>query len=344
MPSGSVSGERIHVQVRPPTIDDVADAAGVSTATVSRVLNGGRVAEATRSRVATAMAQLGYRRNPHARGLVTGSSGTIGVLVPDVAGPLYAQMARGIEDVLDPLGMQFFLATDARNPERSHAALGSLLERRVDALILIGNQIPSDALRALIGDRAPLILVERETNDDVAAPTIELDNHGGAEAATRHLIERGYRRIAHVAGPRRAGAARIAGYHAAHAAAGLTAGPTIPAGFTEESGLAAAETLLGYDDVDAVFCINDRVALGLMHGLIGGGRRPGHDVAIVGFDDLPFARYLNPPLTTVRQDARALGRCAAEYAIAALEDRSPPHTTVVPTELVIRASSPMARG
>lgn len=330
------------MQGRAPTIDDVARAAGVSTATVSRVLNGGPVSPATRDQVLEAMRRLGYRRNAHARGLATGSSGTVGVVVPDIAGPLYALMARGIEDVLDPLGMQFFLLTDNRSARLSHAAVLTLLERRVDAMVLIGNQVPGDELLGLVGNDLPLVLVERETEDAVDVPTIELDNEGGARAATRHLIERGHRRIAHLAGPRRAGAARLAGYRAALAEAGLAEGPILPTGFREDEGLEAAARLLEHPDVSAVFCMNDRVALGLMHGLERSGALPGHDVSIVGFDDLPFAAYLTPSLTTVRQDARALGRLAGEYAIASLRGAAPPPATVVPTELVFRAS--VARG
>lgn len=330
------------MQGRAPTIDDVARAASVSTATVSRVLNGGRVAPPTRDRVAAAVARLGYRRNPHARGLATGTSGTVGVVVPDVAGPLYAQMARGVEDVTEPLGMQFFMLTDNRSAVRSDAAIHTLLERRVDALVLIGTLLGGEALHALVGDDLAVVLVEREADDAAPYPTIALDNEGGARAATRHLIERGHRHIAHVTGPRRAGAERLAGYRAALADAGLPEGPLLPSDFSEAAGLAAADALLRLPDVSAVFCANDRVALGLMHGLACAGARPGVDVSIVGFDDLPFGAFLTPPLTTVRQDARALGRLAAERAVALLRGADVTHDALVPTELVIRAS--VARG
>ena len=328
---------RCAIEFRSPTIEDVAHLAGVSTATVSRALNGGPVAVATRERVAAAVAQLGFQRNAHAQSLASGRSRTIGVVVPDVAGLLYAQMARGVEDLLEPLGMQFFLLTDNRTPESGRHVLRSLLERRVDGLILIGNLLPSDELKRLLAGGPVAVTIERE-GDPTSFDAIDIDNHGGALLATRHLIERGHRRIAHVRVSRRAGRERLAGYREALASAGLEEGPIIEAEFTEASGYRAGHALLGLPEVSAVFCGNDRIALGLMRAASEKGVAVGTELSVVGFDDLPFSAYLNPPLTTVRQDARDLGQRAAEHLLRMLDNHAGPARTIVATELVVRAS------
>jgi LacI family transcriptional regulator len=320
-----------------PTIHDVAREAGASIATVSRALNGGVVSAAALARIEAAVARLGYRRNDVARGLATGRSGLLGVVVPDVAGPLYALMARGIEDVTEPLGMQFFMLTDNRSAEFEAAAIAVLLERRVDGLILIGSLLEAAALEGLLADGPEVVLVERE-GDATMFPTIGIDDEGGARSATEHLVACGHGRIAHVTGIRRAGERRLAGYLAAMASAGLEAGPLIAADFSEGSGAAAAASLLDHPDVTAVFCSNDRIALGLGSALFERGVSVGRDLSVVGFDDLPFSAYLTPPLTTVRQDARAIGRLAARQVVGALAGTAGAPFTVSPTELIVRAS------
>jgi LacI family transcriptional regulator len=325
------------MKARPPTILDVARAAGVSTATVSRAMNGGLVSPAARASVEAAVARLGYRPNTVARGLATGRTGVIGVIVPDVAGPLYAQMARGIEDVTEPLGLQFFMLTDNRSAELERRAITTLLERRVDGLVLIGSRLERAALEALLGSGTAIVLVERE-GADVPFASISLDNEGGAYAATRYLVECGHRRIAHVTGLRAAGERRRAGYLRALADAGLEPGPLLEGDFSEDSGVAAAAPLLAQRGVTAVFCANDRIALGLSSALIAAGVLLPDDLSLVGFDDLPFSAFLSPALTTVRQDARVMGRLAAQRVVAAMSGAAEPTATLVPPELVIRAS------
>lgn len=322
---------------RGPTIIDVAAAAGVSTATVSRALNGGVVSQRARERVLRAVKNLGYRPNTLARGLVTGRTGVVGVLIPDIAGPLYATMARGIEDVLHASGRSFMLMTGNRNETDEGAAIELMLERQVDAFILIGSGLQHEPLEQLLRGGPPVILMEREGTAENFA-TIRLANADGARLATEYLIERGHQRIAHVAGIRRAGMRRLQGYHAALDAAGLDAGPILQGDFTEESGLAAAEALLREAAVTAVFCANDRMALGLYHGLRARRVRVPDDISVIGFDDLPWGAYLDPPLTTVRQSAREMGRLAARFALAGLRGERVPAGAVVPAELVIRDS------
>lgn len=321
---------------RNPTILDVAETAGVSIATVSRALNGGKVSQGAKSAIEQAISTLGYRRNTLARSLVTGKSGVVGVLIPDVAGPLYAQMARGIEDVLDTHGMSFMMVTGNRDPEVERASIELLLNRRVDALILIGSGLQHEPLEQLLRGGPPVVLMEREGGAE-SLTTISLSNSEGAEQATRYLIARGHRHIAHIAGIRRAGERRLQGYLQAMHAAGLI--PVILQGdFTEQSGLALAETLLNNQQVTAVFSANDRMAVGLYRALNTRQREIPEHLSVVGFDDLPWGAYLNPPLTTVRQPARQMGQLAAQEALSALAGRARPQRLTVSTELVERES------
>ena len=313
------------------TILDVARTADVSTATVSRALNGGKVSGRALRRVEDAVRTLGYQRNTLARGLVTGKTGVVGVSVPDVLGPLYAQMARGIEDVLTPLGMQYTLVTSSRDRAREAAATRFLLEHQVDGLILIGSQLSAAELVALVGDR-PAVLVQRE-GDAAAYPTLDLDNAQGVRAAMALLFEQGHRRIAHIAGVRRDGEARQKAYEITLRAAGLEP-LVLPSDSTEAGGVAAGEVLAVHSDVTAVLCSNDRVALGLYHALRGRGVRVPDDVSVVGFDDLPWGEYLAPPLTTVRQPGRAMGQLAARLLLGDAPARALPFQP----ELVVRAS------
>ncbi len=322
---------------RNPTILDVAKAAGVSIATVSRALNGGKISWSAKSTVEQAIATLGYRRNALARSLVTGKSGVVGVQIPDVAGPLYAPMARGIEDVLDAHGMSFMMVTGNRDPEAERGSIELLLNRRVDALILIGSGLQHEPLEQLLRGGPPVVLMEHEGGAE-GFTTISLSNGEGAEQATRYLIARGHRHIAHIAGIRRAGERRLQGYLQAMHTAGLTPGPILPGDFSEQSGLALAEKILDNPRLTAVFSANDRMAVGLYHALNARQRRIPEHLSVVGFDDLPWGADLNPSLTTIRQPARQMGRLAAQEALSALAGRARPHRLTVPAELVERES------
>jgi LacI family transcriptional regulator len=303
------------------TILDVANAAGVSTATVSRVLNGGRVSDVARSAVERAVTRLNYRRNDLARGLVTGRTGVMGVLIPDVIGPLYAQMARGIEDVLEPLGMHYMMVTDNRSLAQEAAALELLLARQVDALILIGSQLEPARLLSVLRGGPATVLVQREwplEADDFT--TLSLDNKSGVSSALDHLIEQGHTRIAHIAGVRRDGVERRRCFEELLSSRGLQPGPVLESDSREEGGLSAGRKLLrDHGDVTAVFCTNDRVAIGLYHAAREARVRIPDDLSVVGFDDLPWSAFIDPPLTTVRQPARAMGRSAASQVLTALD-------------------------
>ncbi|MDZ7708197.1 MAG: LacI family DNA-binding transcriptional regulator [Trueperaceae bacterium] len=170
-------------RARVPTMHDVAREAGVSTATVSRVVNGARVRPATARTVREAMHRLGYVPNQVARGLVTGRSDVVGVLVPDLVGPLNAAVARGVEDALEARGMHAVVVTDHREPERERARLRMLVARRVDGLVLIGSQLPDAEIRDAVGD-TPVVLVGAE-HERTELPEVRVDNRAGIDAALR---------------------------------------------------------------------------------------------------------------------------------------------------------------
>ncbi len=318
------------------TIYQVAEAAGVSVATVSRALNGGPVAPETRTRVLAAVRRLGYRPDRLAQGLATGKSRTVGVVIPDAAGPLYGQMQRGLADVLAAAGFGYIATESRRDPGREAALLDEMLARKVEALVLVGSGLPPEALKARFGKLPPVVLIERE-GGEAGVPTFQIDNERGAYRATRHLIEAGHRRIAHVRGLRRAGREREAGYRRALAEAGLAPGPVVAGDFSEEGGYRAARELLAAGGFTAVFVANDRMALGVYRAAFEGGLRIPDDLSVVGFDNLPFAAYLNPPLTTLEQPAQRLGALAGE-AVLALVGGRPITGQVLPCGLKARAS------
>ncbi len=321
---------------RSVTIYEVAQEAGVSVATVSRVLNSGRVASETRRRVLEAMDRLGYLPNTLARSLATGTSRAVGVVVPDAAGPLYGRMLRGVGDVLEAAGYTHIIGTSARDPDREARTLRDLSARKVDAVVLIGSSLDGVALRALWAVLPPVVLVEQE-GGEVRSPTVTVDNEGAAYTATRYLIARGHTRIAHVRGPRRAGQERYAGYRRALREAGLAEGPVVQGDFSEPGGYRAMRALLEQPGFTAVFLANDRMALGAYRALREAGVRIPEEVSVVGFDDLAFAAYLDPPLTTLRQPAYEMGRAAASAVLSRLSGAEPANV-VLSCELVPRAS------
>lgn len=322
------------------TILDVANAAGVSTATVSRALNGGKVSPNARTAVERAVSELNYRRNYIARGLVTGRTGVVGVLIPDVIGPLYAQMARGIEDVLEPLGMHYMMVTDNRSLEQEVAALELLLARQVDALILVGSQLDPGRLQQLLRGGPATVLVQRERIGDLDDfTTVALDNRSGVTAAIDHLLDLGHSRIAHIAGVRRDGIERRDSFCEAVRAHGLEPVAIIDSDSREDGGAQAANRLFEDGGATAIFCTNDRVAIGVYHAARERGRKIPADVSVVGFDDLPWSAYLTPPLTTVRQPGRLMGRSAANRVLAALAGDDAVQHLVIDARLVERESS-----
>lgn len=314
------------------TIRDVARAAGVSVATVSRALNDrGHVADAVRQRVREAAEALHYAPHPGARDLSSRRTGTLGVVLPGLHGATETALVRGIDDVAGAHGLRLVLATH-RDREDDQAAAIAALRGRVDGLLV---KATGDArmLRELAA--VPLVLLNGAAGPGL--PGIALNHHGGAVAMVRHLLARGHRRIAFIAGPagRTAAMAREAGYRHAMDDAGLPA-CVVPGGFDEASGAAAAGVLLADSTrPEAIFAGNDAMAFGALFAMARAGVRVPRDIALAGFDDVPLAALAQPALTTVRADMATLGARATRML---LDGADPDAAERMDAPLVVRES------
>lgn len=326
-----------------PTIYDVARLAGVSTATVSRALNGsGQIAPATRAAIDEAIQQLGYQPNNAARSLVTRSSQTLALLLPDITNPFYAELVRGVQDRALEAGHTMLLCTTEGDPEREELYLNLLRAKQVDGVLVDGLVLPPPRIMRFVREGLPIVCLDRDI-DATQVPLVQVDNRLGARIATHHLLDLGHRQIAHVAGAPDLGISteRVAGYRDAHRGRGSVAPHLIAVGgFTEEGGYEATRRLLESGTFTAVFAANDLSALGVLSALADAGRRVPGDVSVVGFDDLRLARFTNPPLTTVHQPAGAIARKATELLLELAAGTAVGEMRhVLEPELVVRAST-----
>jgi LacI family transcriptional regulator len=331
------------------TLDMVAQAAGVSPSTVSRILNGTAVVSgAKKEAVEQAIARLGFVPNPVARGLAGGRTMSIGVVTQSIDSPFYGVALRGIEDELDKAGYSALFVSGHWNAAEEARCIEMLRSRRVDGIIVLGGRLSDAALKAC-AKALPVVVTGRS----LKAPnllSLDFDNFGGARMATEHLIALGHRRIAFITGdPGHPDAVeRLRGYRAALEAAGLAYEPelVVPGLFHEDSGLVAVEQLLASRQrFTAIFAANDQMALGAKLGLHRRSLRVPHDVSVVGFDDLMASRHTLPPLTTVHQPVQELGQLAAACVLQLLRGERPQGDVPAP-RLVLRESTqaPAARG
>ena len=337
---------------RRPTLEAVAARAGVGRGTVSRVVNGSpQVSDRARVAVQSAIDELGYVPNRAARALVTRRTDCIALVVSEpedrvFAEPFFAGVVRGVSAEIADTAFQLWLAMITAATDRTRLGR-QLTDQHVDGAMLLSLHGDDSLPRLLEDSGLPIVLGGLPTG---FTPTsyVDVDNHAGARMAVDHLVARGRRRIAAIAGPQDmvAGVARLEGYRAALRDAGLD--PTGDGGdlvaygqFGEDSGEAAmAELLARRPDLDAVFAASDPMAFGAMRALRRAGRRIPDDVAVVGFDGSPGAARTEPALTTVDQPAVAMGRHMARLLLARIagEPVDPPAVVLVP-DLVVRASS-----
>jgi DNA-binding LacI/PurR family transcriptional regulator len=289
---------------------DVARAAGVSHQTVSRVLNGSAsVRPETRERVVRAVRELDYRPNSMARALVTGRSRTLGVVSFDTTlyGP--ASTLFGIERAAHAEG--YFVSIASVTSLDRASVLGAVEQLRsqgVDGVLLITPQ--ETAVEALLHLPRDMPVVAVEAGPDEAVPVVAVDQVAGAVEATRHLLELGHHTVWHVAGPSDwlEARQRIQGWMTALEDAGANVPPLLSGDWSAQSGYELGRRLATVRDVTAIFAANDQMALGILHALHETGREVPRDLSVVGFDDIPEARFFTPPLTTVRQDFNEVGR------------------------------------
>lgn len=337
---------------RRPTLEEVADRAGVSRATASRVIRGAsNVSDTARAAVLNAASELSYTVNRAARSLVTRRSDSVAFLVAETGermfrDPYFLGILRGAQAVISNSGMQlvFAIASTARELEQftEYAASGHVDGTLLISLHGVGDD-GGDLPRRLEALGVPTVLNGRPLGDP-STYYVDSDNSEGGRLATELLIERGARRIATITGPMdmAVGQDRLTGYRSALAAHGLDQRPDLVAtgDFSVEGGAKAMARLLDQvPDLDAVFCASDLTALGAMQALAETGRSVPRDVAVVGFDDVAEAETAAVPLTTVRQPIRDLGRAMAQVLLDRLNEKSPPHRTVLPVSLTRRASA-----
>ncbi len=329
------------------TIERVAQEAGVSPSTVSRILNGTAVVSgAKKQAVDDAIAKLGFVPNPMARGLAGGRTLSIGVVTQAIDSPFYGAALRGIEDELDPAGYSPLFVSGHWNAVSEARCIDVLRSRRVDGIVVLTGRLTDDALIAC-AQKMPVVVTGRT----LAAPglfSLNFDNFEGGRLATRHLIDLGHQRIAFIAGDQEHPDAneRLRGYRAALASAGIQFDPAlvVPGEYHEVSGLLAVDRLLERQQrFTAIFSANDQMAFGAALGLQRRSLRVPEDVSLVGFDDLPTSVYAIPPLSTVHQPAYELGRLVASAMLQLLAGKTPSVEMPAP-RLIARESSRRLRG
>lgn len=327
------------------TIDDVAELAGVSYQTVSRVINNRpEVSDATRERVQKVIAKTGYRPSYIARSLATAQTATIGLVVPDISNPFFSVIARGAEVAASARGYSILLCNTGEDVSREIEVLNLLHERYVDGVIVCGFRQEDAPLHEALAQFDAVVLVNRRLQGE-SLPAVLVDDVLGGYLVTEHLLQGGNTAVGFVAGPRASysGAGRLQGYKQALRDAGMEpqekwishCPPTIAGGETTTHTLLQANP-----ELSALFCYNDLVALGALRGCQASDRRVPQDVAIAGFDDIMLAGVVDPALTTCHVPREDMGRLAASMLLDCINDGvNTCDEIIVKPELVVRASS-----
>jgi LacI family transcriptional regulator len=326
----------------PPTLEMVAREAGVSMATVSRIINGtAKVSAKRKHAVESAIAKLDFHPNQAARGLALGKSMTIGVITQAIDSPFYGEGLRGIEHHLQQNGYAALFMSGNWNEDDEARCMRELLARRVDGIIIFSGRLKDVAL-AGYAKKVPIVLSGRGLKAS-GVFSLPIEDRQGAMLATQHLVELGHRRIVFISGTLDHPDAqeRLNGYRRALAEAGVPYDPklVVAGDWHEEGGAEATKRLLALNiPFTALFCVNDQTAYGACLALHRAGLNVPRDVSVVGFDDLHSSEYRVPPLTTVRQSIRLLGERSAEAMLQLLKGERP-RAALPPVELMVREST-----
>jgi LacI family transcriptional regulator len=326
------------------TIKTVAREAGVSPMTVSRVLNGHpHIADETRQNVIRVIEELGYVPDRYARTMRTNKTDTIATVIPDITNPFYPEFERGLQDIADQLNYDLILYNTDGILAKEKKTLRSLQTNRVDGVIAVFFQLDEKELQTL---DVPVVLLSQKPDTTPCCDTVYVDNAAAAQTAVEHLIERGHKCIGMIAGSEGAPPhySRIAGYRQALAAKGILFDELLirSGDFNESGGYQGMQALLKLDTcLTAVFAANDLIAMGAMLAIREAGLNVPDDIAIVGLDDIPAARLVHPPLTTVSQHQSQIDRKAAELLFERLNGEAPDtcRTIEMPYELIIRETT-----
>lgn len=327
------------------TIKEVGERAGVSSATVSRVVgNYGYVSEKTRRKILAAIRELGYKPNAIARSMVTKSTQTIGLIITDITNPFFAQLVRGVEEVTWQNGYSLILANTDEDLRREQAMVTTLQEKRVDGLIVVpASSKPAGHLTNLLEEGTPLVLLDRAVTG-CAVDVVMVDNEGGAYQAVAHLIGQGYRRIGMIVDNLEITTSleRMAGYRRALQDAGILIDESLARScqFSQQSAYAlVSEMLKSPNPPTALFTANNFMTLGALQAIQEAGLSIPRHIGLVGFDDLAWIGLNNPGLTVVAQPVLDLGRVAAQRLLARMKgDASSPQEIRLKTRFIIRQS------
>jgi LacI family transcriptional regulator len=332
------------------TIRDVASAAGVSIATVSRVLNGRRdVAPKTREAVMKAVQEFDFATNRNARALSGGRTGLVGVTVPIVEAAYFSVILSGIAEALYEQDMRIVLCPTLHQHEREVTLLDRLMHGTTDGAVLTLPEESNKELKALRRQGLPFVVVDPRIPLDDGIPAVSAGHATGARAATEHLLSLGHRRIAAVTGPPAwmASSERLDGFRAAMAAAGVLPDPKliVPSSFAIDGAEAAGPLLDLADRPTAIFAFNDNLAIGVLRQARARGLRVPEDLSVVGFDDSEQSALVTPALTTVRQPLAEMGRMAVSLLLRLVENQSVETLRIeLATRLVVRDSTAPASG
>ncbi|HHU51293.1 MAG TPA: LacI family transcriptional regulator [Firmicutes bacterium] len=309
------------------TIKDIARRAGVNPSVVSRALNNKYgVRKSTKERIIAIAEEMGYYPNTAARRLVTRKSGMIGVMMADISEPFYAQIIKGMEYVASKTGYTLLFSNSYDSLEQTDVLQKMIVAESVDGLVIVGsNTQDTNFTRTLLKQEIPFVLIERNLPQE-KMNCIWIDNVEGAYLATRHLLEKGHKKIAHIAGnpQNQVTIERITGFKKAVSEFGLSEAdcPVLYGNYVSQDGYREMKKILSrYAGCTGVFTANDSMAYGALHAIHEAALVVPKDIAVVGFDDLEFSAFTNPPLTTIRQPRYEMGKKSLEILTKILQGR-----------------------
>jgi LacI family transcriptional regulator len=323
------------------TIQSVADLAGVSIATVSRVLSGNEnVREDFIDKVRDAAAKLNYTPSASAQGLAKGRNFTVGVLIPDLSNPYFPDVVKGIHNLATPSNYRLLIADSDGSPEDEISIIRDML-RQVDGIILVSPRMSIDDLKSLENAQSPVVLINR-MEPGVGLPSVGVDNFSAMSELIGHLASLGHKRIAFLSGPKESWQQRERARAVLHASNFGISVEEIPTGGSIAAGVQALDLAMQAKPTAAI-CFNDLVALGVLSRAAELGIRVPEELSVTGFDDIEFSSFSNPPLTTIRSPQIALGEMAWKILEDQLSGKPGNHQPLMSAEVVIRSSTGKSR-
>lgn len=325
------------------TIKEIAEMANVSSATVSKILNGKDqyISEATRQRVLEIVEREGYIPNAIAKSLKMKSTKTLGIIIPDVMNLFFSELARGIEDAAEINGYSVILCNSDNKIHKEEKYIQVLQEKMVDGIILTASE--QSVNKSLKRRNTPMVLLDRDISIDGEVGRVVVDNVEGAQNATQYLIDKGCKNIAFISSSNinTSSGQRLKGYKQALKENDIQIDEEkiFLNRFTIDTGYTGVMTLLDKTEIDGVCCGNDLIAIGAIRALKERKVKVPEQVKVIGFDDIQISQYMDPPLTTIRQPIYQMGEGAVKMLISSIENKNKSETKVFKTELIERGSS-----